>query len=95
MLMLLFLACSASYESDMRVWCDAPTASGMTKADPAVKWMVLASYLSKHLSNGEVLALMKQGKSLPEKDRAAFLREKAAKVGITKCQLADVLELQP
>ena len=92
-ILVLLLGCSASYESDLRVLCDAPRASGAAATDPAARMLVIAKYLGETLTNREVLGLITEIKALPEGEKAGRLTAAAAAAGITDCPMANALSV--
>lgn len=100
---LLALACgcgapSTSHEGQsrlvaMRIVCDAPLTCEPARSAPAsARMTIMAHWMSQHVTNEEVLALLRELGSLEWSMRAPRLREAATAVGLESCAFADEME---
>lgn len=84
---LVLCGCSQSFKEGMQVVCDAP--KQVKSNDPATQATSMATWISEHLSNKEVIALMGQVSMASPEERTKLFQDATKRAGITSCWVLD------
>lgn len=90
---LLGLTACQSHRAAMEIVCNASSGCpDCNAADPSIRAMHLAEYISTNVTNDEAVQMFAGIASIDPAERSRIIRAEAAREGLTSCAMADELD---